>query len=156
MPDLQVFFLLLFALFYSTMLASLSGHYVFSWQHLQKGRRWITSRRLVSSYILFTVIPCGLFLLIFWSISYLPQHGVSSYIYIIFASHTVFVPYRIYHFIDSKCPHFLYGPHHREFYRCKYPRLKEHLSEYPPGHLIGILVMLIIPSIIWLSIFFNN
>lgn len=153
MPDLQVFFLLLFALFYSTMLASLGGHYVFSWQYLQKPR---TPLRLVVSSGLFTLVPALIFWIIFSSIPSLPKHGVLSYIYIIFASQTVFVPYRIYHFIDCKWPCFLYGPDHREFYRSKNPRLKEHLSECPRGHLFGIAAFIVIPSILWLVILFTN
>lgn len=156
MPTPQVFFLLLFALFYSTMLASLGGHYVFSWQHLQKNRWKSTSLRLLISIGLFNIVPVLLFWRIFRSISSLPKHGVLPYIYILFASLTVFVPYRFYHFIDCKWPHFLYGPDHKKFYRSKYPRLEEHLSESPRGHLIGIAVILGFPLVIWLFILFTN
>ena len=152
MPDLQIFFLLLFALFYGTMLASLGGHYVFSWQYLKKGRWRKTLPRIVFSSSFFTVIPCALFFLIFRSISCLPKHGVWSYIYIIFASLTVFVPYRIYHFIDSKWPSLLYGLGDDDIYRPEGSQLKKHLSEDSIGHLYAIVPLVGIPLIIWLFI----
>lgn len=149
MPLTQVFFLLLFALFYSTMLASLYGHYVFSWQYLRKGKWRKTIPRIGLSYILFTGIPCVLFFLIFRSISSLSEESFWPYIYIIFASQTVFVPYRIYHFIDCKWRSLLYGSSDDDIYRPKGSQLEKHLSEDAIGHIYAILAMVGIPLIIW-------
>lgn len=145
----ETFFLLLFALFYSTMLGSLSGHYVFSWQYLY-GEKWRkTLLRLALSYPLFIGLPAVFFFLIFRSLSCLSKQSTWTYIYILFASLTVFVPYRLYHFIDAKWPSFLYGsPDDRP----EGSELKKHSSESPWGHLYAIAALLVIPFIFWLCI----
>lgn len=145
MPDPQTFFLLQFALFYSVMHSSLSEHYVFSWQQLQKGRLCRTFLRLGLSYGLFILLPIALFYFIYRSIPSLSATSPWTYIYITFASLTVFVPYRIYHFIDCKWQTLLY-------YSRDESALQKHLLENPWGHLYAIVVLLVIPFIIWLFI----